>query len=388
VIRRLFALGGVAATLLIAPAARAADPYTINVILPMTGPAAFIGQAQGASIGLIEEIVNRQGGINGRPVKFVVRDDQTSPQVAVQLMNGATAEHSSVIIGSAMVAACSAMSPLAKDGPVMYCLSPAMHPPEGSYVFSSGFSTDDLMVVLVRYFRERGWKRVAAITSADATGQDADRGLDAALARLENKDQALVDREHFAVADLSVSAQMARIKAANPQVIVAWATGTPFGTLLRGANDAGVELPIVTTPGNMTYAQMKAYASFLPKELYIPTKPAFAQDQLPNGPIKQAVMTFQNAFKAAGIRPDEGHISLWDATFLIVEALRKLGPNASAEQVRGYIASQRSWAGVDGLYDFRAVPQRGIGSNSVVIVRWDSAKDTWSGASRLGGAIR
>ena len=164
--RRLLALGAVAALLVVAPAARAADPYTINVILPMTGPAAFIGQAQGASLALIEEIVNKQGGINGRPVKFAIRDDQTSPQVAVQLMNGATADRSPVIIGSAMVAACSAMAPLARDGPVMYCLSPAMHPSDGSYVFSSGFSTNDLMVVLVRYFRERGWKRIAAITSA------------------------------------------------------------------------------------------------------------------------------------------------------------------------------------------------------------------------------
>ena len=190
------------------------------------------------------------------------------------------------------------------------------------------------------------------------------------------------------MADLSVSAQMARIKATNPQALVAWATGTPFGTLLRGANDAGLDVPIVTTPGNMTYAQMKAYAAFLPKELYIPTKPAFAQDQLPNGPIKQAVIAFQNAFKTAGIRPDEGHISLWDATFLIVEALRKLGGSATAEQVRSYIAAQRSWAGVDGLYDFRAVPQRGLGANSVVVVRWDTGKDTWVGASRLGGALR
>lgn len=73
---------------------------------------------------------------------------------------------------------------------------------------------------------------------------------------------------------------------------------------------------------------------------------------------------------------------------MIVEALRKLGTNASAENVRTYIATQRNWAGVDGLYDFRAVPQRGIGPNSVVIVRWDTGRDTWIGASRLGGALK
>lgn len=40
---------------------------------------------------------------------------------------------------------------------------------------------------------------------------------------------------------------------------------------------------------------------------------------------------------------------------------------------------------VDGTFDFRAVPQRGIDVNSVVIVRWEAGQDTWVGASKYGG---
>ncbi|HEY2555403.1 MAG TPA: hypothetical protein VGI15_09130, partial [Candidatus Cybelea sp.] len=97
---------------------------------------------------------------------------------------------------------------------------------------------------------------------------------------------------------------------------------------------------------------------------------------------------FQDAFKAAGLRPDEGYISLWDASLLIVEAYRKLGTNATAAQIRSYIAGQRNWAGIDGTYDFVTVPQRGVGAGSVVIVRWDRSKDNWIGVSKLGGAGR
>lgn len=388
-LRRLaVAAAGALALAAVPPPIAAADPLAIDVILPLTGPAAFLGKAQASSLGVIEDLVNKGGGVNGRPVKFVVRDDQTNPQTAVQLMSSVVAAKAPVVIGSAMVANCNAMAPLVKDGPVVYCLSPAVHPPDGSYMFSSGFSTRDLLVVVMRYMRERGWHRIATITSSDATGQDADRGIDEALALPENKDATLVAREHFTPSDVTVAAQVARLKAAHPDVLIAWTTGTPFGTVVRSAFEGGLDVPLVTTPGNMTYEQMKAYGSFLPQQLYIPSKPAFAPDELSNGPVKQAVLAFQGAFKTAGLRPDEGYISIWDATLLVVEAYRKLGAGASADKIRDYIAAQRNWAGIDGTYNFASVPQRGVGPSSVVIVRWDRAKDTWVGASKLGGAVR
>ena len=43
-------------------------------------------------------------------------------------------------------------------------------------------------------------------------------------------------------------AQMAHIKASNPQVLIAWAAGTPAGTLLHGAYDAGLDVPTLTSP--------------------------------------------------------------------------------------------------------------------------------------------
>jgi hypothetical protein len=66
------------------------QPYEINAIVSLTGPAAFIGVSIAKTLGLVEAAANRHGGINGRPVKFVLADDQSSPQVTVQLL---TREH-------------------------------------------------------------------------------------------------------------------------------------------------------------------------------------------------------------------------------------------------------------------------------------------------------
>jgi branched-chain amino acid transport system substrate-binding protein len=178
---------------------------------------------------------------------------------------------------------------------------------------------------------------------------------------------------------------MAHIKASGAKALIAWTTGTPVATLLRGVVDAGIDIPVETTNGNLTYPQMKAYAGIMPKDLYFPTAPALAANELPNGPVKRSVLEFINAFKQSGTRPDAGYVAAWDPALLIIDAYKKLGVNASASQMRDYLANLRGWSGINGAYDFRAIPQRGLDSSSVMIVRWDAAKDSWVGMSKPGG---
>ena len=52
--------------------------------------------------------------------------------------------------------------------------------------------------------------------------------------------------------------------------MVAWSTGSPIATVFRAMIQAGLDLPVGTTGGNMTYAQMNQFADILPKELYLP----------------------------------------------------------------------------------------------------------------------
>jgi branched-chain amino acid transport system substrate-binding protein len=366
-------------------AARGADPYEINVILPLTGPITFVGKGSQAGLQGVEEAVNKSGGVNGRPIHFVFQDDQSNPQITVQLANALIAQKVPIILGTAAVAGCGAVMPLVKDGPVMYCLSPGLHPPDGSFAFSASVSSADTTGVSIRYFRLRGLKRLAIITSTDASGQDAEHGLDAALALPENKDVTVVDREHFAPAEVSVSAQMARIKAADPQAIIAWSTGTPLATVLRAIAELGIDVPVLTTNGNSTYAQMHQYAQFLPKELLFPDQPALAAGQVTDPGVKSALNTFYTTLTGMGIKPDVIPSTTWDPGMIVVAALKKLGFNPTPAALRDYIANLKGFAGVTGRYDFPAVPQRGLGQNSVIITRWDAQKDSWVGVSKPGG---
>lgn len=359
-------------------------PYEIDVIMSQTGAYAFQGQGSLQALKTIEASTNKAGGINGRPIKFVVTDDQSNPVKAVQAANAIIAKHATVILGPVATAPCSAVAPLLTSGPVMYCFSPGIHPKAGSYVFSSGISTLDTLGAAKKYFGLRGWRKVAFITSTDATGQDADQNIDSVFGD-SSAPIAIVAHEHFSPGDLTVGAQMAKIKGADAQVLVAWTTGTPFGTVLRNASEAGLKIPILTTAANLSNAEMQAYAAYLPKELYIPGTPAFASDQIPPGPLKNALQGYFDALKADGAKPENSTSLTWDGTLTVIDALRKLGLSATPTQIRDYISSLRGGVGIYGKHDFVATPQRGLGIGSVIMIRWDPARG-WVAASGLGVA--
>ena len=222
--------------------AHAADPYKINVILPLTGGAAFLGKGEQQTLQLLQSTVNKEGGISGQLLEFVFHDDQTNPQTTVQIANGILAEKPAVMLGSSIVAMCNAMAPLLKEGPFDYCLSPGAHPAAGSYQYSTSADTHALIEALVRYFRSTGRTKIGFMTSTDASGQDAERGFDEVLKLSENSDVQVVERQRFNPKDVSVSAQIERIKAANPQAFIAWSTGAPIATVFKAVLQAGLDV--------------------------------------------------------------------------------------------------------------------------------------------------
>jgi branched-chain amino acid transport system substrate-binding protein len=149
--------------------------------------------------------------------------------------------------------------------------------------------------------------------------------------------------------------------------------------VFKAIHDAGLELPVATTNGNQTYAQMAQYAAFLPKELYIPaadflksTRPVQASE------ASAAKEAFFKAFEGTDIKPDGPSTYAWDPALLVVDALRKLKAGASAEDLRAYLGELKGFAGINGYYDFKAVPNRGLDESNVVVTRWDAAAQTWA----------
>ena len=367
--------------------ASAAEPYDIHVVLSRTGAGALLGEGQIKALEILKNMVNGEGGIDGHPLNFIVHDDQSSPQIAVQATSEILATHPAFILGAGLTATCSAMVPMVRKGPVMYCLSPGISPERGSYAFSATIPHDGFLQAVVKYFHDRGFKRIALIMSTDSTGHDGERAADRAIGLPEMAGMQVVERVHFNPGDVSLSAQIARVADAHPQAIIAWSTGTAMGTVLRGLKQGNVDVPLATSTGNLLYSFMDRFADLLPSELVFAGGPGMLDDpRLHLDPrvvarIKQRVALF----KAAGVVLDDAAETVWDPVLMAVEALRKFGPNASATQIRDYLMGLDSWPGVYGVYDFHRVPQRGLDASNAVITRWDAARHRFEAVSQPGG---
>jgi branched-chain amino acid transport system substrate-binding protein len=249
-------------------------------------------------------------------------------------------------------------------------------------------STGELIAVNLRYFHDHGWNKIALITSTDASGQDGEAGVDAALARPALKDMTLVDREHYGVSDQTVTAQITRIKASGAQAMLAWGTGSPIATVFRSISDVGLDIPVGVSASNLIYAQMKQYmgASILPAGFMSAGLPCVALDSIPRGDLHNAVRDYVESFKAQGVHADVAQAIGWDPALIVLGAFKKLGLNASAADIKAYIAQLHGFAGANGVYDFRDGSQRGLTSENGIMVRWDAPHDTWVAISKFGGA--
>jgi branched-chain amino acid transport system substrate-binding protein len=362
----------------------AATPYELNAILPLTGTFAFFGQASQKTMSLVEDRVNATGGIHGRPLHITFLDDQSSPQLDVQYANGLIAKKTAVILGPAVTATCAAVAPLvAAAGPLMFCISPYIN--TGSYVYVTAGTALDNAIVVLRYYKERGYKRFAMLNSTDASGAALDKAFEDAFALPQFASLSLIAHQHFSPADQSVAAQMSVIKNAAPQVLISWTVGSPFSTVIRGLHDSGLDVPLVANGANMTIAQIGQLASIAPKELDFLTIPAAVTGSAVEPRIAKVQRELDTMFERAGLKVDGGYANGYDMTVLVVDALRKTRPDPTAAQLQTYFSHLHDFAGANAIYDFR-FGQRGSGQNGFELARFNASKNDFEPISKPGGS--
>lgn len=382
--RFLSALAAVGVLALSMRGALADDPVTINAILSLTGPIAFSGADMQQAPKVYENVVNGSGGVRGRQIHFQVVDDQSSPQVAVQLANGIVEKHVPVFLGPGSTGTCAAVEPIVRTtGPVQFCLSPGLLPQQGTMVFASSRSVDIVITAMARFTNDKGYLRVGELSATDATGQNGSRVLAQSIKGYPAL--RIVDEEHFDPTAITIAAEIQKIKAANPQCLYVWASGAAFGTVLRDLHAAGVDVPIFTSSGNYNKQQLAQYASFMPRDLYFDGFTFQGGKVQGSAQVRKAYTDFTTAFKNAGVAPTSSSAYAWDPAVIVVSALKQLGPDATAAQIRDYIAGLHDFASVNGVYDYRRGDQHGLGIDSVILVKWNAATGDVVAVTQPGG---
>lgn len=368
-------------------ASASGTPYVMHAIVSQTGSASFLGSREAKALQGLAALVNTQGGIDGHPLQIDIQDNQSTPATAVSYATSLVSANAPLIFNGSVVAVDAAVDSLAtSSGPFIYDLSPGTHPKPGSMIFSAGISTKFDAQAYLTFLKAKGLTNIAAITSTDGSGVDGFNQLKTALAEPQFSSFKLLTHQTFDPTAVSVTTQLSVIKAANPQALIVWTTGTPLGTVLQGMSSLGMEnIPTVTTDGNAAYSELTHFASIMPKTLYFPTGMLYLPpSDIQNAAVKAKVEAFDTVVKAAGGHPGDAWGLSWDPAQLLIGAIQKLGVNATAAQILNYMQNLNNVAGVFGIYNTSTSNHRGLSVQDVTISAWNGS--SFTPVSALGGA--
>lgn len=143
------------------------DTLRIGFLAGLSGSVADLGEAGRNGAQIAVEEVNQAGGIDGRPVELIVRDDAQTPEKAIAVTNELVALGVEAIIGPMTSAMAEVVLPLAQRAGVVL-VSPTV-------TARKFFGQDDNLFLIMsstqeearlsakHHFRESGVRRVAAI---------------------------------------------------------------------------------------------------------------------------------------------------------------------------------------------------------------------------------
>ena len=224
--RRNFLSAVAMALLAAALPASAAEDIVIGQVAPFSGPQAVTGKAIHAGAKLYFDAVNARGGVRGRAIRLVTRDDAQKPEESVRLTRELiSAEAPLALIGTVGTANLEA---LAKDGVLTQQRVSMIGAVSGaaSVVQASGMhivkaSYHDEVARLFSQLAGVGVKRVGLVYQDDGLGRDVLAGAEAAAKKHGIE---LAARSSYARNTVAVEKAVADMVSAKVQVVFLGAT--------------------------------------------------------------------------------------------------------------------------------------------------------------------
>jgi branched-chain amino acid transport system substrate-binding protein len=345
------------------------EPIVIGMVMSTSGPAATLGEFQARGVELAVESINSKGGVNGRPLKLIKKDDQSNPERAVAETRTLIGEKVHAIVGSGTAGTCYAMEPVIKEAKMpTYCLSGAPAPPNNTTMFFGLPPLEAFAAAQFPWMKSKNYDGLAVLHSTDATG----KLISEQLPKLADKASIKVTGiEQFDLTAQDVSAQLTKLRGTNPKVLYIGNTGGgPTATVLRGLRDIGWDIPVVLTWSNATDAFLKTVAPVAAKETYIGGTQLYVASSLPDSAANKAA--YMDYIKLYGSKysdkPDMYSASGFDAVGMLAKSIA--ATNGQGEAVRDYMLNGLgTYAGVTGSIKFSKDDLRGVSPDSVILMK-------------------
>ena len=284
-IRHLLAVLGLG----LAAAAHAQAPIKVGVIFPLSGGAGPQGQHVTQAIQAMTAVINDSGGVLGRKIEIVSRDDESTPAVGVSRASELIAQGVSVVIEGWNSPVTLAMQPVIARAGVLDLTAISKADPilsgEGNPLavrFNSSNSQDG--AVIANYIANVAKaKRVAFLTENDAYGNGAQASIEAELKKL-NYAYEKVSEEKFPFTQADFRVALTNVRSANPDLTVAINANEGLGmpAIIRQARQARLPGALVAAVGTVAPSVIEvageAANGVIGADIYFPQIEPFASN--------------------------------------------------------------------------------------------------------------
>jgi len=373
-------LPALAAALAIGTTAPAQADINVGVTLSATGPAASLGIPEKNTFELLPTT------IGGQKVNWIVLDDASDTTKAVTNTKKLISEDKvDVIVGLtitpnslAMVdVASAAETPMISMAASARIVDPAN--PKTKWIFKTPQSDALMADAIAVHMKANGVQTLGFIGFADGYG-------DGWLAEIRNSAKTagikIVGEEKYNRTDASVTGQVLKLVAANPDAILIAAAGTPGATPQK-------ELAARNYKGKIYQTHGVANPDFLRvvgkdgNGTVLPIGPMLVFEQLPDSnPLKKSAAEYITKYEAKYGKDSRstfgGHA--WDAYVLLAnaipQALKKAQPGTKEFRValRDALESEKEVVATHGVYTMSATDHNGLDNRARTMIKIDNGK--------------
>lgn len=382
IVKGLKIMAVVLTMVLAAGSAAAEDNIKIGAFFDLSGPASFIGTPTKLVATMVVDKINKEGGINGKPIELIIGDTEGDPAKAVNIAKKFIYKDKvAAIIGPTRTGTGMAVKKIIHSGKVPTFMTvggdpvimggPKLGPYE--WVFKSPQRSSVAVKRLYMHLKDKGLTKIALLTASDGFGKDGVRWLTKLAPQFGLE---IVATEHFGPRDTEMTTQLTNVKKAGPQALVVWTIGPAGAIISKNKSQLGIDLPLFQCHGlpDPKYIELAGKAS--EGDSMPATKLMVADALADTDPQKAVIKEFVRLYNENGydkqfpINTHSGYA--WDAIMMVANAMKQKGTKAA--DLRAAIEATRNYVGISGVYNLTAEDHNGLDVDSMVVVQVKGGK--------------
>ena len=338
---------------------------------PQTGPAAPWGSVARGS-GLLFQMVNDEGGIHGRKIKYFIRDDQYNPAQTKAVVKELVEREGIFAFVGGVGAACgmAVKDYLAENKIVWVAPSTAIDEyvfPVNPYIFAVYPLYDDEASVLTKYAVEKlKAKKIGFLYQNDTYGKSGLKGCKTRLAKYKMK---LAEEISVEPGEKDLSSQMLRLKNSGAEVAFMWVNPTTAAITLKTCATIGYKPQWISSDTLSDYPLMNKITGGLWEGVIT------GMFGLPTSSNDPQMIKYREAAKKYA--PEERFGTFYTAGAMyaepLVDALKRVGPKLSTEALLKQLNATKNFQGIGPLINWSPKVHQGTDSIQVTKCGPDSS---------------